>query len=254
MVILFIDRSVYNYKFHLADHLDQLYGHNRVLYAGDLRLNLENKPYFRDWILEGLRLATSNYVCFPNADIILSPNWLNTTKNVFKVLGSSETFLIGGRINFDSFEDVSFGKFHFGEKVLLKELEKEILAHPHTMYSFAGIDTFTFRKDVNLFDGNKIPPFIKSYFRYDNWLTGWMISFRRVASFRFIVPVYHWNHTYNKKNLENAKWNNELVLINGEFNGHHRNAQFFMKKNRICQLVEVGKQKARIRCRSLLRY
>jgi hypothetical protein len=83
-VLLFVNRTSYKT---LIDELEILYEPGRVICGRPIKTDLAGTPYIDDWFQEGIRLSPSTYVCFINADILISRNWLIRAKEIFAFHG-----------------------------------------------------------------------------------------------------------------------------------------------------------------------
>jgi hypothetical protein len=192
-VILFVNRA--NFE-NLAEELEHRYELGRVNYVGPLKRDLADIPYVDDWFRQGIRLSQSTYVCFINADILLSANWFTKAKQVFHFMGDRPILLIGQRINVN-LQPASFLNLSF-KRSLLQEIDVLVKNSRHAKHSPIGIDSFCFRIDRLPFEPERIPPFVMGRYWWDNWMVGYATGRYNTITFRLTPPIYHINHTPHK--------------------------------------------------------
>lgn len=207
-IILFVNRSMFDPSDKLPKELEETFGKDRITYAGNVRHDLEEVPYIDDWFIQGVKKSQSKYVSFINSDIVLSHNWLERTKQVFRVLRNSNPVLIGQRIDFD-LDDFLYENLRFDQNHLLKDIDDMIIKSSHTDHSPLGIDSFTFEIDNLPFNPEKIPPFIMGRYNWDNWIIGWLNKICDTVTFHLDPPIYHINHKRHKFDINNSR-----VLVN----------------------------------------
>jgi hypothetical protein len=146
-------------------------------------------PYINDMFCKASQLAKYNYVCFLNADIILTDGFLDVIKNLIKC--GKKTFLaVGQRIDFDITQELQC------EKNISYELEKYKASYKiHPPY---GSDIFIFPK--NQYNLSNIPALLVGRPGWDLW----MIFNARQRHIPLIdlsktYLIYHQNHDYNHK-------------------------------------------------------
>lgn len=233
-VILFVNRS----KFHssLPYELDQLYGKGRVFYANELRSDIKGVPYLDQWFEKGINLCETKYVTFINTDILLSSKWFHVVQNIFKIfekfLTDQKPFIIGQRIDFDLvLQNVQ--TIHYGQNILLKEIDEMILNSSHSLHSIYGMDTFSFRADDPPFPVSKFPPYLIGRYNWDNWFVGWLNRIADTISLLDTVPVYHINHRRHDFNINNSRIaiNHYIKKANNDYFGFNGNTKWFVDKN-----------------------
>jgi hypothetical protein len=194
-VLLFINRSEFGA---LADELDHCYGSGRVIYGGHIKTSLAHVPYIDEWFRQGIRHSPSNFVCFINADILLSANWLTGAKHIFRLMDGHPIVVIGQRINCDInpryFQNLSFGK------ALLQEIDHIAKKSVHYPESPHGMDTFLFQIHGLGLEPERIPPFVMGRYLWDNWFVGYLNHFCDIVTFSLDPPIYHINHKPNERN------------------------------------------------------
>jgi hypothetical protein len=218
-VLLFINRSEFGA---LADDLDNVYGLGRIIYAGHIRTNFAHVPYIDEWFRQGIQHSPSNFVCFINSDILLSGNWFTKAKEIFHLMADHPTMIIGQRINFNLLS-VDFQNLSFGTG-LLQHIDDMVRKSQHSKESPDGIDTFLFRIDRLSWELKWVPPFIMGRYYWDNWLVGYLNHFCDVITFSLNPPIYHINHTPNKKNPNDDQFaiNKYLWEANKRYFGSNR--------------------------------
>lgn len=240
-VLLFINRTEFDKSGKFTNEIDQLFGKDRVIYAGDIRTDLKNVPYINEWFIQGIMQSPSKYVCFINSDIVLSSNWLKRVKQVFSIpeMQDKPLVLIGQRIDFDlkeeSFKTIEFSKFHNNEHELLNEIDSLVNKSQHSDHSPYGVDTFTFRADKPPFDPYLIPPFIMGRYNWDNWIIGWLNHISETITFNLNPPIYHINHIRHGFDVNDSRVaiNHHLKKANLDYFGSNYDTKWQIKDGKL---------------------
>ncbi|EAY21725.1 hypothetical protein TVAG_237510 [Trichomonas vaginalis G3] len=234
-VLLFVNRSEYDPSGEFPNLLDKLYGPDRVKYLGYIKSDLNEVPYIDHWFIRGLQETESKYVCFINADIVLSSTWLHRVKQVFQSMKNKNVVMIGQRIDFDLRKE-KLSTLNYGSKDFLKEIDRFVMDSYHEDHSPYGIDTFTFRADNPPFNPEMIPPFIMGRYNWDNWLVGWLNTICDTVTFNLDPPIYHVNHERHNFDPEDNRVavNDRLRKANRNFFGSNYDTNWEIKDGKIC--------------------
>lgn len=241
-IILFTSKEYFDKTQHFTSKIEEIFGINRIAYAGPICSNMNGIPYIREWFIQGLKLVKSKYVSFINSDIVLPSNWLNITKNIFlhpKLLNKS-LFLISQRLNFNLnetiFQSINFTKYKKNHQKLLHIFEKIALNDPNKRFSPPGaIDIFTFRADKPPFNPNVIPLFHMGKPAWDNWLVGYMNTISETVSFGNYSFVYHAGPMREKYNDGSPEYfiNRNLYFKNIKFDGDNSKTKWVIKNGNL---------------------
>ena len=229
-VILYVPEKEFDDSGKLQQDLVDLFGENRVFYKGYLKSDLNGVPFVDDWFKRGVDDAETKYVCFINTDILISSKWMKRVKQVHSVFDDTQKIvLINQRVDFDFFDDSS--RFHYNSSTYLEEIDELVQESSHEDHSPAGIDTFTFRKDILPFNPDVIPPYIVGRYNWDNWLVGYLTQHATLVSFGVNPPVYHINHRRHDFDIEDPRVavNHCLRQMNLNFFGTNEEAYYFTK-------------------------
>jgi hypothetical protein len=203
-VLLFVNRTEFDPSGHLPDELDRLFGVGRVIYGGPIKHDFGGVPYIDDWFRQGIRRSPSKYVCFINADIVLSGKWLGRAKQVFRAMEGRGIVVIGQRIDFD-LEMARFEKLSFRQESLLGEIDEMVENSKHEDHSPYGVDTFLFQIEQLPFEPERIPPFIMGRYNWDNWIVGYLNRICETVTFNLSPPIYHMNHKRHNFDIEDDR-------------------------------------------------
>ena len=233
-VLLFVNRSDFDPTGEFPNEIDELYGKNRVIYAGPIRSNINNIPYIDEWFKKGIDLSESKYICFINGDIVLSSKWLLRVKQVFQVMKNKSIVMIGQRIDF-TLNQGDFQNLRFNSSNLLEEIDNMVENSIHSDHSPYGVDTFTFRIDKLPFNVNLIPPFIMGRYNWDNWLVGYLNSVCETITFNTNPPIYHVDHQRHNFDISDylVSINHYLRKANKNFFGSNYDTKWEIIDNKL---------------------
>lgn len=143
-------------------------------------------PMFDDVIAQGQAHATQATVCFLNADIVLTPEWMTAVQTV--VRWGRPFLMVGRRWNLDVLAPLPFESPTWSQELLRRATSEGKLAT--NMY----IDYFVFPRGGI----PPLPPFVIGRPGYDNWLL-WNTRKRGIALIDATraAPVIHQNHDYS---------------------------------------------------------
>lgn len=143
-------------------------------------------PMFDDVIAQGQALATRPTVCFINADIVLTPEWMRAVQA--NVRSGRPFLMVGRRWNLDVLAPLPFDQPDWSDQLVRRAKAEGKLAT--NMY----IDYFVFPRGSI----PPLPPFVIGRPGYDNWLL-WSTRKRGVAlvDATEAAPVIHQNHDYS---------------------------------------------------------
>ncbi|OHT04766.1 hypothetical protein TRFO_06211 [Tritrichomonas foetus] len=229
-VLLFIERDEFDPTGKIPDEIDNIFGKDRVIYAGGIRCDHSGVPYIHEWFIQGIKQSPSKYITFINSDILLSENWLKRVKQIFNIMDDKPTVLIGQRIDFD-LKGEKFQKLIFSQDKLLNSIDNMVQESKHSDHSPFGIDTFTFRADKPPFDPEMIPPFMMGRYNWDNWLIGWFNRICDTVTFNLDPPIYHINHNRHSFNVNDSKVaiNHHLKQANMNYFGSNFDTKWEVK-------------------------
>ena len=241
-VLLFINRTEFDSTGKFTNEIDQLFGENRIIYAGGIKTDHKNVPYINEWFIQGINHSPSKYVCFINSDIVLSSNWIKRVKQIFTMpeMANKPLVLIGQRIDFDlkedSFKKIKFSKYKNNQHELLHEIDNLVTnISKHSDHSPYGVDTFTFRTDKLPFDPYLIPPFIMGRYNWDNWIIGWLNHISETVTFNLNPPIYHVNHVRHGFDVNDSRVaiNHHLKKANFDYFGSNYDTKWQIKDGKL---------------------
>jgi hypothetical protein len=159
------------------------------------------------------RLARHDRLCFLNADILLTDDFLASSRRLAQM--HERSLMVGRRCDVDITEPWDFSKSDWGERVRSTARERGQLRPPQ------WIDYFVFPRGLLR---QQVPPFAVGRPGYDNWLL-WKVRSMRVpvVDATQVVLAIHQNHDYSHhpggltglwKDVE-AQQNH--ALLNGHF-------------------------------------
>jgi hypothetical protein len=143
-------------------------------------------PMFDDVLAQGQRHAHAGTVCFVNADIVLTPEWMRAVHTVAR--WRPRFLMVGRRWNFDVTEPLDFAPADWADRLVADARARGSLAT--NMF----IDYFVFPRGML----SDIPPFVIGRPGYDNWLL-WSVRRQRIplVDATRAAPVVHQNHDYS---------------------------------------------------------
>jgi hypothetical protein len=203
-VLPFVNRTAFDPSGRFPDELGRLFGSGRVIYGGPIKHDMGDVPYIDDWFRQGIRKSNSTYVCFINADIVLSARWLDRAREVYTAAGDRPIVVIGQRIDFDLNLDL-YAELSFSQRSLLLEIDEMVDKSAHSDHSPYGVDNFLFRIDRLPFDPERIPPFIMGRYNWDNWIIGYLNQVCQTVTFNLSPPIYHINHRRHNFDTEDHR-------------------------------------------------
>jgi hypothetical protein len=155
------------------------------IHIPDLAVSPAGAPMLDDLLAKGQQRASHPTVCFLNADIVLTPQWMRAA--VAAARWRSRFLMVGRRWNFDVLAPIDFDVPTWAEELVRNATTDGQLAT--NMY----IDYFVFPRGVM----TDIPPFVIGRPGYDNWLL-WMARRRGIPLIDATraAPVVHQNHDY----------------------------------------------------------
>lgn len=142
-------------------------------------------PLLNDMFEKAERAACSTRLCYANADIILTQDFLHAVGTVERLMPRS--LMVSKRINLDIRERIAFAP---GWEEEIQRRSKLTGAEEH----YSGIDAFVFPKGIY----PKIPPFAIGRLWFDHWLIKAVRQQRLpVVDASLVAPLLHQNHDYN---------------------------------------------------------
>lgn len=156
-----------------------------VRHVPDVERNEYGTPLVRDLFAESQVMASNNLLCYINADIILTSDFLPVVQRVRK---RRRFLVVGQRWDVDLDKPWDFDKPDW--EVLLRSCVGENgELHPAT-----GIDYFMFPKGL----WGDIPPFVVGRPVWDNWLVYWArLKHIPVIDATHVITAVHQNHDYS---------------------------------------------------------
>jgi hypothetical protein len=133
------------------------------------------------------RLARHDRLCFLNADILLTDDFLAASTRLAQM--HERSLMVGRRCDVDITEPLDFSKPDWGQSLRSMARERGRLRPPQ------WIDYFVFPRDLL---SQQVPPFAVGRPGYDNWLL-WKVRSMRVSvvDVTQVVLAIHQNHDYS---------------------------------------------------------
>lgn len=168
----------------------------------------EKGVILRNSIFEEAQKASRNdLLCFINADILLTGNFLS----VIKAINLSSFMLSVRRWDLDIKEEINFSESRW-QQVLLGKVKRE-----GNLHGFAAGDFFIFPKNIKI----NMPPFSVKHGGWDNWFVYRLKSLGLpIIDATEAITVIHQNHNGHHKKEIKSVWlgkegKNELKLAGG---------------------------------------
>jgi hypothetical protein len=165
-------------------------------------------PLLNDMFEKAARAASGTRMCYVNADIILTQDFLRAVAMVERAMPRS--LMVSKRINMDVRERIAFEPGWEKEITRRGELTG---AEEH----YSGIDVFVFEKGMY----TQIPPFAIGRLWFDHWLIKAVREQNLpVVDASLVAPLLHQNHDYNHVAGGTAEvWKGEEMRRNFELYG-----------------------------------
>jgi hypothetical protein len=152
----------------------------------DIAASASGAPMLDDVFAKGQRRASNSTVCFTNADIVLTPPWLDTVRRVER--WRSRFLIVGRRWNLDVVDTLDFDNGDWSTALIGQAKQRGQLAPA------VFIDYFVFPRGLLA----SVPPFVVGRPGYDNWLL-WHARRQGIPLVDITddAPVIHQNHDYS---------------------------------------------------------
>jgi hypothetical protein len=174
-------------------------------HLADVEASPSGAPRLDDVLRKGQLEARTELVCFVNADIVLTPEWLRAVH----VAGARRTpfLMVGRRWNLDVLEPLPFDQPDWCAALTRDARSRGRLAT--NMF----IDYFVFPRGMLL----EVPPFIIGRPGYDNWLL-WSVRKRGIplVDATEAAPIIHQNHDYSHIKADRTTTGGREAYLRGE--------------------------------------
>jgi len=151
----------------------------------DVAVSDRGTPLLNDMFEKAERAAMGTRMCYVNADIILTQDFLRAVAMVARAMPRS--LMVSKRINLDVRERIAFEP---GWEEEIRRRSELTGAEEH----YSGIDVFVFEKGMY----PHIPPFAIGRLWFDHWLIKAVREQRLpVVDASLVAPLLHQNHDYN---------------------------------------------------------
>jgi hypothetical protein len=205
--------------------------------------NSHGTPLLSSLFERAARLARHDRLCFLNADILLTDDFVPATARLAQLRARS--LMVGHRCDLDVKEPLDFSQPDWRDRIRSLARERGKLRPPQ------WIDFFVFPRDLLR---GQVPDFAVGRPGYDNWLL-WKVRSLGVpvVDATDVVLAIHQNHDHSQQGGENTFWNgaeaqaNYALLGKGHFatldNATHRLTRAGLRLN-YYHWVAVAKRKA----------
>jgi hypothetical protein len=157
-----------------------------AVHVPDVAQSPAGAPRLDDVLDKGQKHAHGQVVCFINADIVLTAQWLNALRTV--AAWRSRFLMVGRRWNLDVTAPIDFASPRWDADIVADATSRGRQAT--NMF----IDYFAFPRGMMV----DVPPFVIGRPGYDNWLL-WRTRQQRIplVDASDAAPVVHQNHDYS---------------------------------------------------------
>jgi hypothetical protein len=209
-----------------------------VQHIPEIASNVHGTPLLSDMFGRAEARASSELMCYVNADIVLTQEFASAIAAVSGAL--AEFLLVSKRINVDMAEELNFAPGW--KEALLGRARDGRVSGDHT-----AIDVFVFGKGMY----SRIPNFAIGRLWFDQWL---IKSARQrgiaVVDASIVAPVLHQNHDYNHVSGGEARvWRGAEAAENFRLYGGKRHAYTLLS---VTHELHEGGGLRRVRCREAL--
>lgn len=182
-----------------------------VKHYPDIKRNSFGTPLLNDLFDQAEKMASGNFLCFVNADIILMGDFLNALERVMR--RKNLFLMVGRRWNVDIDEPLKF------EEEWEEGLRLHVVKNGHQVNA-SSIDYFVFPKKF----WDSMPPFAIGRPRYDNWMIFYAREKgRAVVDASPMVMAIHQNHDYSHvPKGQNNTWEGPEAEINKDLYGRDK--------------------------------
>jgi hypothetical protein len=175
-----------------------------AIHIPDITSSPSGAPMLDDVFAKGNRTAAAPTVCFVNADIILTPQWLATVERVAR--WRARYLMVGRRWNLDVKDPLRFEDGWEGELIARA-------ARTGTLAPSVFIDYFVSPRGMLA----EVPPFVIGRPGYDNWLLWHARRLRApIVEATEDAPAIHQNHDYSHIKAARADPGGRRTYVAGE--------------------------------------
>lgn len=185
-----------------------------LIHIGDIHKNESGTPTL-DYVFKAAQeKASSDIVCYVNADIILTHSFISAVKQI----AFPQFLLVCQRYNLDISESIDFSRDDWEQKLLENAMANSTPFYP------GAIDLFAFNRGLI----NDMLPFAVGRAGWDNWL---IYNIRRkkvpVVDVTGSAVIIHQNHHYNHISPEKrVDWKDDESVQNCRLVGRHKSRMY----------------------------
>ena len=192
-----------------------------IRHIPEVKTNEKGTPYINSIFDQARSNSDSPYLAYVNADIILLPNFLTSTKNVARQY--EKFLLVGQRWDMDITQELDFN-LGWQDRLEADRLENSKIYPPN------GSDYFIYSRSIL----KNIPQFTVGRAGWDNW----MIYHGAKAKWPAIdatndIHVIHQNHDYHHLPEGKPHYRNPETFVNVDLAGGRRNMFLLIDTNKI---------------------
>ena len=193
-VFLFGQRGQFDPTGRLVAQLELLFGRGRLLFIGELPCGYEDRPLIREWFKMGMRLVTSGFAVFLNADIIVPWAWLARGCAILRSLNLCNGLVYGTRTDVRVSPALKF--VNVSSSSFLRDLESYCLTHARLNY-VCGMDLVLVHSSFSALVWDELPDFVIGLCYWDVFFQGWANRRCQTVAVLFRPTIFHLDHLFH---------------------------------------------------------
>ena len=193
--------------------LERVHGLASLRLLGDLPTGYDGRPLVREWFLKGFEAVREGYICFLNADIYVTRQWLQVARNTFDSLPYRERVLIFGTRS-DVFRNISVEKLDPLSQTLLDDLDNYCTCNFNRDYE-DGMDAVFVHSSFNRLNWTEFPDYVIGLCWWDRFFQGWANHRCETVAMMFCPRLFHIDHGGNACNVTNFRYFSQMGHLSG---------------------------------------
>jgi hypothetical protein len=223
-IILYTTEAEYDPNHMVVPFVREMFGTDRLVFAGNLPGGYEGRALVREWFLHGFRQVKAGYICFLNGDIIIPPLWMNSAMAIFNAFGEAErrrVLIYGTRTDVHRRPGVFW--LDAAAPRWIWELTDWLGRNARGNNPY-GMDVVLVHSSFNALRWTELPDFVIGMCVWDNFFMGWADKRATTVSMNFEAKMYHVDHPPNACNDQNYEYFRAMSYRSKLFAGFHEHS------------------------------